>query len=172
MKRSLDMAEQLPAVKHCERPLPAGGPERSQPRSPRRDRDFDDDPTSDPIPCSGTSDSAAPAATPEPSSEIARLVAQIVKAAPEAIETLRRNLACGRPAEELKAASVLLAHVEGGLALMVQRNRLEALTQAVEELRQHILGGQQFAAAARETGRHTDGNKQQRATVTNGANGS
>jgi hypothetical protein len=118
------------------------------------------DATSDPVPEQGTSDSAA---------AISQVVAQLVRAAPQAVETLRRNLDCGRPSEELKAASFLLAHVEGGLALMDQLARLEAMSQTIEGLKNLILEGQQSGAAARATGRGTNGDEQlQPPTVTNG----
>ena len=89
----------------------------------------------------------------QPSTEraraIARVVAQIVRAAPRAIKTLRRNLDCGRPSEEIKAAAALLAHVGSGLTLVEQLFRVEDMGNKIEALTKLILANQQSATAAK-----------------------
>ena len=60
-------------------------------------------------------------------------VNKLLALAPEAVETLARNLNCGRPADENKAATALLDHTLKGLHLTHLENRLEELEKCMDD---------------------------------------
>jgi hypothetical protein len=89
-----------------------------------------------------------------------RTVAQLVAVSGEAVQTLRRNLACGKPAAEIRAAGAILERMDRGL-------QTANLAAEVEDLRR------QLSEARHGNHRHLDarngtaqgGNGQQAATA-------
>jgi len=54
-------------------------------------------------------------------------IGRLQQAAGEAVETLRRNLSAGRPADQVRAAGLILQHALGTAELLDMAERLEAL---------------------------------------------
>jgi len=54
-------------------------------------------------------------------------IARIQGATSEAVDALRRNLTCGRPGDEIRAAVAILAHAARGVELLDLAARLDTL---------------------------------------------
>jgi transposase len=64
---------------------------------------------------------------------VERAVAELQAAASEAVETLKRNLTCGKPEAENRAAQIILEQAVKGIELVDLQERVERLASLLDE---------------------------------------
>src|SRR5262245_20799751 len=69
-----------------------------------------------------------------------RTTARLLAAQGKAVEALERNVACGQPAPENRAAELLLTHGRAGVEQLDLARQLAELRREIEEMRRHGHG--------------------------------